>query len=221
VITAPFRNFLPEEPPSSIAFRDVIFGALGIFVVFFILFITHINPPAKKDDGDITSPGNVIIKVEWPGKLDIDIDTWVWLEGEPRPVGYSYSHGVHVDLLRDDLGLTYDETNEKFELMIVRGTIPGRYIINIHCFSIKEYSSKIASEGIPIKVLVERFDGNSSHTIIYSNSVVLKEVKEEKTVVVFELDENGTVVRNSKATNKFIPLAGRKTINPQFLLKEW
>ncbi len=96
----------PASDDDGTVFRDVIMLALLGFVTIVILLLPHINPPTK-DKITALPPGNIVVEVRWPDKIDADVDLWVQAPGD-RPVGYSNRGGQVFNLLRDDLGHSGD-----------------------------------------------------------------------------------------------------------------
>src|SRR6266702_2141726 len=107
---------------------------LGGFVLMTMLMMTVMNPPAKASETDgVTAPGNVIVEIQWPDKLDADVDLWVQAPGDV-PVGYSNKSGRVFNLLRDALGQAQDMTDLNYEIAYSRGTPAGEYIVNVHMY---------------------------------------------------------------------------------------
>lgn len=169
-------------------FRDVLLlAALTLAVVTGILVI-YINDPAD----EITQPpaGNVAVAITWP-EGDIDVDLWVFGPGEKVAVGYSNLGGALWNLLRDDTGGN-DVVDVNYENAYTRGLVPGRYWINLHCFSC--YGD--ARLPVPVKVEVVIRKGNS-FTGRLDTVARLSHHGQEITAFSFMLDEDGDIVSNS------------------------
>jgi hypothetical protein len=108
------------------AFKDFLFLCVLGFIAMVIWLLPHINPPKDADKAE--PPGNVIIAITWP-EGDVDIDMWITGPGEKAPVGYSNKSGVLFNLLRDDLGRSYDpnplKTALRFRLDKDGKLVPG------------------------------------------------------------------------------------------------
>ena len=74
-----------EDADDGTVFRDVVLLALLGFVTIVILLLPHLNPPTLADE-PTPPPGNLIVEVQWPDRIDADVDLWVEAPGE-RPVG--------------------------------------------------------------------------------------------------------------------------------------
>src|SRR5438132_1455306 len=105
---------------------------LGGFVLMTVLMMTVMNPPARSSEtGGLKPPGNVMVEIKWPDKVNADVDLWVEAPGE-RPVGYSNKSGRVFNLLRDDLGEDCAIANTivcNYEIAYSRGHPPGEYIV--------------------------------------------------------------------------------------------
>jgi len=115
-----------SDDGSNTVFRDVIFLALAGFVAMVLLLLPHLNPPATASEGT-PAPGNVIVEISWPEKVDADVDLWVEAPGDV-PVGYSNKGGLIFNLLRDDLGGQADVTQINYEVSYSRG-VPRRQVL--------------------------------------------------------------------------------------------
>ncbi len=120
-----------EDDSGDTVFRDVIMLALSGFVAVVLLLLPHLHPPLEAKEGP--PPGNVVIEIHWPAKIDADVDLWVEAPGD-RAVGYSNKGGRVFNLLRDDLGRYLDITEVNYEVAYSRGITPGEYTVNIHLY---------------------------------------------------------------------------------------
>lgn len=199
-----------EEQPHSIAFRDLFLGALGLFVILFVIIITLINPPTVEETDVSRENGDLTIYVAWPDDMNIDIDIWSFAPKELKPVGYSNKDGRILNLLRDDMGFVNDFSGKNFEFMISRGLPPGVWYVNLHFYSSRGVSLDTV---VPIKVIIERIMPNKLKKILFVKDVEMKALKEEITVVSFELDEDGEVIEES-INNDFKSLRGLSEFSP-------
>ena len=187
------------ETQNSTLFRDVILLALMGFVVMVLLVLPHINPPGELSDST-SSPGNVIIEIEWTDKYESDVDLWVQGPGD-RPVGYSNKGGILFNLLRDDLGQTADITTRNFEISFSHRILAGEYIINLHLY--RTYASELPVSVI-VSVSVRPTDDSSARRILSTTVQLLRE-KHELTVFRFYLNDSGQLDR-STLNSVFAPL---------------
>lgn len=174
------------------AWLDMLIAALFGVTFLFIAVLTAITKKAEQA-AEAKPLGNLVIMISWPKEDDDDVDLWVMGPGEPHAVGYSAKSGVNLDLLRDDLGSYGDQTPFNFETTISRGLIPGNYIVNVHCYRCT------APFPIPVTLEVDLNDGrNSSPTRqIIALTGELSRQGEERTLVRFTLDKDGSIVPGS------------------------
>lgn len=167
-------------------------------VAMVLLMYLLINDPTVPKD-DIKPPGAMAVTISWKeGPIDVDL----WLVSpldEKKPVGYSHKSGVVWNLLRDDVGRIEDVSPLNFENAYARGMPPGRWVINIHCYS-------CPTDQFPIDVQVElgySVDGN--YRKLPNKTVTLNSQREEKTVMTFLVTEDGTIDHDS-ITDIYIPI---------------
>lgn len=171
---------------ANILFRDVLFNALGMFIVVLLILITMINPP-QEETPKAPAAGNMIVSISWP-EGDNDVDLWV---SDPRsdslPVGFSRRTNQHWDLLRDDRGNLNDPLATNYENAFTRGFIEGEYTFNVVCFS--------CHYGMPIKVVVRvETSINNVVTMIQQRMVELTYDDEQITVFNLIMSEEGKLV---------------------------
>ena len=187
---------------SDTVFRDVILLALSGFVAVVLILLPHLHPPLEAKEAP--PPGNVVVEINWPSKIDADVDLWVEAPGD-QPVGYSNKGGKVFNLLRDDLGQFRDLTDVNYEVAYSRGVVEGEYTINIHL-----YRNKSAVVPVPVTVVasVKRSDGANLKRLT-SAKVELGYTGEEVTVVRFALNKAGEIVPGSMH-DLFKPLRSKR-----------
>lgn len=194
-----------DDDGNNTVFRDVIFLALAGFVAMVLLMLPHLNPPATASEGT-PAPGNVIVELSWPEKIDADVDLWVQAPGDV-PVGYSNKGGMLFNLLRDDLGGHSDVTNVNYEVSYSRGVTPGEYIVNVHLY-------RDMSNTLPLPVVVQVSIKRSAHVAakrLLHTKLMLRHQGQELTAFRFALDKDGRLVPGS-VHDIPIPLRGKKKI---------
>jgi len=155
---------------------------IGLFVVVFL----SMNPPTKKSPDALPPPGNIAVLMCWPpGPTDVDL--WTTGPGQEKATGYppGLKSGKIWALLRDDMGTVNDSSPFNCESAFARATPAGEYIINIHGYSL--------SETMPVHIDVS-MNGN----LLVSTNMDLNP-KQERTVIRFTLDGQGTIVPNSQS----------------------
>lgn len=181
-----------DNDDGDTVFRDVIMLALCGFVAIVLLLLPHLNPPTKAAEQEIASPGNVLVEVYWPEKLNTDVDLWVQAPGDV-PVGYSNMGGHIFNLLRDDLGTVQDATELNYEVSYSRGIPSGEYTVNLHLFRNNSRESTIPAT---VVVSVKRSRQDRAQQLL-TTKVSLDRNGQEITAFRFRLDGDGKLIRDS------------------------
>jgi len=187
----PFDDF--EEGNTDTVFRDVILLTLVGFVAMVIMLLPHIQKKQDQND-EQKPPGNVIVEMHWPSEMKFDVDLWV--QGpNSTPVGFWNQGNDVFNLLRDDLGVDGDATNENYEVSYSRGIIAGEYVVNIHLYGIKPPDLVV-----PVDVVVSVRTKYESARQILASTVHLRERNQEETAFKFRLTTEGELVKGSVST---------------------
>lgn len=176
-------------------FNDILFGALFIVMVLFVLVLTLIK---ETNDGDVNLQAAIIIIATWDSNSDNDIDLWVKDPSgnivffrEPK-VGL-----MHLD--RDDIGKSRDTTwiNGQFvtykgnqEVIKIRKAIIGKYIINIHFYR----------GDIPETITIQAIQIQPLYKILITKTIVKLKALQEKTAFVLTVDKYGKVINIDSKT---------------------
>ena len=180
-----------SDDGGNTVFRDVIFLALAGFVTMVLLLLPHLNPPATAEEGT-PAPGNVIVEISWPEKIDADVDLWVQAPGDVA-VGYSNKGGLIFNLLRDDLGGQADVTEINYEVSYSRGVPEGEYTVNVHLY--RDMSGQLP---LPVTVSVSvKAAPNLAAKRILTTKLKLDHQGQEITAFRFSLDGDGRLVAGS------------------------
>ncbi|MCH8002658.1 MAG: hypothetical protein IIA34_13505 [Proteobacteria bacterium] len=184
-------DHLDSDDGGNTVFRDVIFLALAGFVTMVLLLLPHLNPPATAEEGT-PAPGNVIVEISWPEKIDADVDLWVQAPGDVA-VGYSNKGGLIFNLLRDDLGGQADVTEINYEVSYSRGVPEGEYTVNVHLY--RDMSGQLP---LPVTVSVSvKAAPNLAAKRILTTKLKLDHQGQEVTAFRFTLDGDGRLVAGS------------------------
>ena len=186
----------PKSYHSNTSFLDILFNTLVGFVLLFIIAFLLISPVKKKKE--IEQKAEYVITVTWPSEMNDDIDSW--LEDPMEQVLYYRKKEIglmHLD--RDDLGNLNDRqhvpgvgmVNYPYnrEITTIRGIMPGEYVFNIHL-----YRKISKSSSIPVTVILEKL--NPQVKLLYSKTVTLSNLWEEKTIIRFVLDADGEITES-------------------------
>jgi hypothetical protein len=182
-----------EEESSGTIFRDVILLALIGFVAMVVMLLPHLRK-SEVEAQDHKAPGNVIVEMHWPSEQHVDVDLWV-MGPNSTPVGFWNLGNRVFNLLRDDLGIEGDATNENYEVAYSRGIPPGEYIVNVHM-----YGPVPKGMTIPVTVVVSvRRDMQATKQIL-KTQIKLKRRHQEETAYRFRLTSKGDLVEDSVTT---------------------
>lgn len=177
------NGFGRSEDDASTTFLDLVFNMMAIFLVVVVLMLPFINDPAKKAEGEIATPGDVLIEASWPDGVDADVDLWVRAAGE-KPVGYSNRASKTFNLLRDDLGNLQDPTKINHEFVFSRGMPQGEVVVNLH-----GYRFSVSPVIVQVTVTV-KYEGRV--TALVSKSVELHQ-GQEATAFRFSLKDGQAI----------------------------
>jgi len=144
----------------------------------------------------------LVVTLEWPLAYDDDIDLWTSAPGDD-PVGFSRSHGLHFDLVRDDLGLSGDPLSRNMEMQVSRDSPAGEYVINAVM-----YNSHDMHFPVPVHVIVNY--GNYD-TVLLQADALLTYNGQEATIIRFTLDKHGHVTDiNTLPKQLYFPAGGHE-----------
>lgn len=182
----------PERYRSTLAFVDLLFNILLGFVFLFIVAFILINPVAKR--ADITVPAEYMIVMTWPESSDSDFDLWV-RDPVGNRVGFRNRESGVMHLDRDDLGNRNDRikstSNQELlislnrEVITLRGTIPGEYIVSVHF-----YMDRDKLNSIPVTVEVVKVN---PYRIVYKQTESFTAQGQELPYMQFSVDQQNNV----------------------------
>lgn len=199
----PFDDF--DDGNTDTVFRDVILLTLVGFVAMVIMLLPHISKKQEERE-DHRPPGNVIIEMHWPNDMQFDVDLWV--QGpDSTPVGFWNQGNDVFNLLRDDLGIEGDATNENYEVSYSRGIFAGEYIVNVHMYGVKPPDLII-----PVKIVVSVRTKYESARQILASTVELRDRNQEETAFKFRLTSEGELVAGSVSTLRHPLITGYRRL---------
>ncbi len=182
-----------DEDSSGTIFRDVIMLALIGFVAMVILLLPHMKKSAVEAQ-DHRAPGNLIVEMHWPSDMPYDVDLWV-MGPNSTPVGFWNQGNRIFNLLRDDLGVEGDATNENYEVSYSRGIAAGDYVVNVHMYGPVPPGVKI-----PVKVVISVRKDMEATKQILKTEVILVRRNQEETAFRFRMTGEGELVEDSVTT---------------------
>ena len=176
---------------SNMAFLDLLFNTLLCFVALFAVALLIVSP--DENDKNVDIKAEFIITASWPGDMNDDVDLYV-ADPNGNIVYFKKQEAGLMHLDRDDLGSSSDrmrteygviENDDNRELVTIRGTMSGEYVVNIHAYAKREPDS------LPVLVTIDKI--NPFRTIV-SKTIELEDQGQEETVCRFTLNANGDVV---------------------------
>ena len=174
-----------REKASSISYKDLMTALNGVVAAALLFAIPFINIPSKDNPDATKPPGDIMACIEWQGPHDVDL--WATSPEQKIATGYANKNGETLDLVRDDLGNDPKVIVHR-ECQFARGLPDGRWVFNIHGYSIRDKNVKVHSE------ITIGSDGN--FVILDERDLVINQ-QEEITIVQFRL-QNGRLVPGSK-----------------------
>ncbi|HTT07767.1 MAG TPA: hypothetical protein VMH34_03135 [Gammaproteobacteria bacterium] len=168
----------------------VLFKIIQALTYFFVLSIIFMNPVSKK--GIIDPKAEYIITVHWPDNNPNDIDTWVE-EPDGNLVWFQNKEAGLVHLDRDDRGVNDSinvngqtvEVPLRQEVVTIRGTITGEYVVNIHYYASQD------DKPVDVDVTVDKV--NPQLEVVYYGTLTLHKAGDELTAVRFTIGSDGKI----------------------------
>ena len=176
---------------TSLSFLDLLFNTVLCFAALFALSFILINP--SKQDKNVEVKAEFISTVTWPNDLNNDVDTYVE-DPQGRLVAFMRREEGLMHLDRDDVGKFNDilstpfgdvEYNENREVVTLRGTIEGEYVVNVHM-----YMQRSEQSPTPVRIQLDKIN---PFQIVTVKDVVLDITGSEKTAFRFTVDKEGEV----------------------------
>lgn len=180
-----------STPPVS--FLDLLWNTLLGFVVLFVLAFISISDEKSQSKG-LPTLGEYAVVVKWDDKSEDDVDTYV---SDPNG-NIAFFRAREVGLMhleRDDLGASNDTTKSddgniikvegNEERVILRGIVPGEYIVNVHMFRKRDPT--------PTKVGVSLLDIQGRGGTVTEREITLEKDGDEETAFRFTLTTEGRV----------------------------
>lgn len=182
-----------EEESSGTIFRDVILLTLIGFVAMVVMLLPHLRK-SEVEAQDHKAPGNVIVEMHWPSEQQVDVDLWV-MGPDSTPVGFWNLGNQVFNLLRDDLGIEGDATNENYEVAYSRGIPAGEYIVNVHM-----YGPVPPGMTVPVNIVVSVRTELEATRQILATQIKLTRRHQEETAYRFRLTSKGELIEDSVTT---------------------
>ncbi len=179
----------------NIAQMDLLWNALLGFLILFllVLVILKIKNNDKTEEKNIITEGMFAIVYSWLNDSGDDVDAYV-MDPQGHFVYFRRREDGLMHLERDDRGKQNDqiladskvvavEKNE--ERVIIRGIIPGEYVVNVHMF--------LKRDPAPAIVKIELVNLRGADKTITTKEISLEQFGNEKTAFRFTLNSDGSV----------------------------
>ena len=176
---------------TSLSFLDLLFNTVLCFAALFAISFILINP--SRQDKNVEVKAEFIITVTWPNDLNNDVDTYVE-DPQGRLVAFMRREEGLMHLDRDDVGKFNDilstpfgdvEYNENREVVTLRGTVEGEYVVNVHM-----YMQRSGEQETPVRIQLDKIN---PFQIVTVKDVVLGITGTEETAFRFTVDRDGNV----------------------------
>lgn len=186
---------------SNLAFIDLLFNLLLVFVCLFLLSFILINP--KQDTGKIDSNAEFLITLTWDDYSIDDIDLWV-ADPAGNIVSFVQQEAGLMHLDRDDRGeISETVTTENGtvaslknqEIVTVRGYVPGEYVVNVHMYA--KRTDQSTSGLVQILKL-------NPYSVICEKPLMMSLHGDEETICRFSIDSNGKVTSTNELPKRLL-----------------
>ena len=178
---------------ASVPFTDLSMNSLLNVLALFVLAYVLISLENKKDEESLKTEGEFVVIIRWPDGSNDDVDLHV-MDPQQR-IAYFASRDVGLmHLEHDDRGAASDIVDtgsgsiavaKNEERLILRGIVPGEYIVNVHMYHKRD------PKPTPVTVILYRLAGTDAE--IFKKEKVLSDIREEQTAFRFVLKKDKTV----------------------------
>lgn len=162
--------------------RDMYSNVTLILTAVIVIVLTQVNPKAKPTEESAKPPGQMMVCIYWQGHNDVDL--WGGSPDDDKAIGYSRKSGRTIDLVRDDLGT---DNAPHFECEFARSLPDGRFVFNVHGYSINDPEVMVHAE--------IRLGDELGYHLLLERDLAIKQ-KAERTIAQFRL-ANGKIVPGS------------------------
>ena len=192
------RNYFNQT-----AFLDLLFNCLLGFVFLFVTSFLQINLNAEQ--AGVVLKAEYIVTLTWDDESHDDVD--MWLEDPAGNIVFFKSQEaglMHLD--RDDVGHRKDfislpsgqlvDVESNFEVLTIRGIIPGEWTLNIHMFAKRDPT--------PVRAVVKMEKINPVLETIFVKEFMMSEEWQEITVARFKMGYGGQILNIDDTPKKLI-----------------
>jgi hypothetical protein len=169
-----------------------------VLLLFALVKLADFDP--KHRPPRIDTYGVYAVTVAWAPDSNDDVDTYV--EDPQGEIAYYKNPDAGLmHLEHDDLGRANDSTdgvvvNHNGERVVLRGAIPGEYVVNVHMYARKDPG--------PARIEVGLYRLRGQDTLMAHRSVTLSRTDEEQTAFRFTLNAVGDVTNKNELPKKLV-----------------
>lgn len=193
------------------AYVDLMFNSLWLFIVLFTLVVTQLKLKQKQEEKRIETDGLYAIIMTWPDASKDDVDLYAMdPSGDIAYFGNRNAGLMHLE--NDDLGDRSDvvktangmvEVRKNEERIIIRGAIPGEYVVNAHMYGKRDPGPT------PVTVSLWRLKGDNVELV--KREHVFMRNGDESTFFRFTLDQEGASSGINELPRKLVGSAADAT----------
>jgi len=202
-----FRRLRHKHDDAETALSNFALTFAKAMLVFCVVLFVMITDDAKKSDG-IKPKVEAVIIVEWSKDAKVDVDTWVRTT-QNELVYYGNKESGVVFLDRDDLGGQCKIVCE--EITSIRGLDSGEYVLNLNVYNSYKFIGS-ANSGTPLQepltVHVKIIKMNPEVVILWEKDITLRFMKEEKSVVRWNVSNGKFENFDTERPINIMPRAG-------------
>ncbi len=176
----------------------------NLAILLGIMMLSSVSQKQKKiveEKAGLRTEGKYAIVLQWPGESADDVDLYV-RDPSGRIVFFNARERGQMHLEHDDRGkqqgqkASTDAPRTREERVIMRGVIPGEYIVNVHMYH------KWDTAPTPVRVRLVALKGIDDE--LAERDLVLSTNGAEATAFRFTMSEGGTVTGTNRLERRLI-----------------
>ena len=198
-----FKNY-----SANISFYDMLTNMMLLFVSLFVLaFIQMAIKKEKTKTSKTEIPAQFLITTTWPKEFNDDVDSYLLMPNN-QLVFFQRKNDGFASLEYDCIPKQTETiqtkngpvtSNEHRELITIRKTLEGEYIMNVHMYK------KDSDLPTPVNVRIEKIN---PYNMIIMKNITLNRNGEEKTIARFMLNSNGDVIEVNELDKPITTIKG-------------
>jgi hypothetical protein len=178
----------------SVSYIDFLWALCGVFLLLFLISDVQV----EKAKGNIIDPAQFLVEMTWTDDSPNDID--LWMSNPNNDIVYYHTREIGgMTLDTDNLGRNNTFTDPAGNLIVnhtrrevasIRAVMAGTYTVNVMLFD------KVTKGSETVKIRVFKLN---PYKDIIEKVVVLETVKQESTILQFDVDKDGNFISKSEA----------------------